>query len=132
MGTQRRNLVFCTSIVPIAAVSRCLFLDADTHRFTAGSLGAIFESELPQWLLSQTDVGPSLWGSRGFASHCRHNLWSDYGTGWYQHFPYMYPEPDGNRRHHIAVQLGSEHRGHLLFPKVLLGAAEDLSPGRSQ
>ena len=39
---------FGTCIVPIAAVSRCRFLDADTHRFTAGSLGAIFESELPQ------------------------------------------------------------------------------------
>ena len=57
-------------MLPIAAVSRCLFLDADTHRFTAGSLGAIFQSELPQWLLSQTDVGASLWGSSGSASHC--------------------------------------------------------------
>ena len=67
-------MVCFTCMLPIAAVSGCLFLDADTHRFTAGSLGAIFQSELPQQLLSQTDVGPSLWGSRGFASHCRHNL----------------------------------------------------------
>ena len=36
---------FALVFVPIAAVSRCLFLDADTHRFTAGSLGAIFQSE---------------------------------------------------------------------------------------
>ena len=62
---RRRHLVFCSCILPIAAVSRCLFLDADTHRLTARSLGAIFQSELPQQLLSQTDVGPSLWGSRG-------------------------------------------------------------------
>ena len=71
-GLEATIWYWALAIVPIAAVSRCFLLDADAHRLTAGSLGAIFESELPQWLLSQTDVGPSLWGSRGFASHCGH------------------------------------------------------------
>ena len=38
---RRWNLVFRACMLPIAAVSRCFLLDADTHRFTAGSLGAI-------------------------------------------------------------------------------------------
>jgi len=32
----------------------------------------------------------------------------------------------------LLCNWAAEHRGHLLFPKVLFGAAEDLSPGRSE